>query len=489
MAKRNIKKSKKIRNLVVICSLFAILLSASTYAWFIGMKTVNVDKFEIDIATTEGLFLSMDGENWSYSLNPKTTAAYLDNTNTWADNGLIPMSTVGDMDSTSSTMKLYEKASLTAVPGGYRFLASRVNNYTDTDGKYIEGDGYVAFDLFIKNLSGEEYYVANNPLNEEAIYLTYNSEVKVSDTGGVQNTGIENSVRVGIVQIGRVIGDGSVATDVVTGITCTDDDDVTGICREAQIWEPNDTKHVQNAINWYNKSCYTRTGEDVYAEDSYNTVDGTCTPITEVEGAYPSLPTYSISRALEVDDNVNIYDGESYNTYTDNTITYDEYKQLEADESGVKNDAKLVEFPTFTDTTKMIKGENREAFMTLAPNSITKVRVYIWIEGQDIDNYDFAQLGKQISVSFGFTKERYEETDIPGYDGPSTDITGTTFSYVATGEVVLSDEAIAAGVQYNTSNKGFVIPKDYTTTFTFTDNGVSKTATYSASSWSVSDTV
>ena len=112
MAKRNIKKSKKIRNLVVICSLFAILLSASTYAWFIGMKTVNVDKFEIDIATTEGLFLSMDGENWSYSLNPKTTTAFLDNTNTWADNGLIPMSTVGDMDSTSSTMKLYEKASL-----------------------------------------------------------------------------------------------------------------------------------------------------------------------------------------------------------------------------------------------------------------------------------------------------------------------------------------------------------------------------------------
>ena len=488
MAKRNIKKSKKIRNLVVICSLFAILLSASTYAWFIGMKTVNVDKFEIDIATTEGLFLSMDGENWSYSLNPKTTTAYLDNTNTWADNGLIPMSTVGDMDSTSSTMKLYEKASLTAVPGGYRFLASRVNNYTDTDGKYIEGDGYVAFDLFIKNLSGEEYYVANNPLNEEAIYLTYNSEVKVSDTGGVQNTGIENSVRVGIVQIGRVIGDGSVDTDVVTGITCKGGDSVTGICREAQIWEPNDTKHVQNAINWYNKSCLTRKadpdGSNVYSNSSYN--DGVvCTEITDNDGAgYDPLPTYSISRDLGVDDNVNIYDGERYNTYTSNTVDYKTYFEAED-----KSDYKLVEFPTFTDTTKMIKGENREAFMTLAPNSITKVRVYIWIEGQDIDNYDFAQLGKQISVSFGFTKERYEETDIPGYDGPSTDITGTTFSYAADGEVVLSDEAIAAGVQYNTSNKGFVIPKDYTTTFTFTDNGVSKTATYSASSWSVSDTV
>ena len=60
--------------------------------------------------------------------------------------------------------------------------------------------------------------------------------------------------------------------------------------------------------------------------------------------------------------------------------------------------------------------------MSLAPNSITKLRVYIFIEGQDIDNYDFASLGKQITVNFGFTKERYTESDV-NYTGPSTDIT------------------------------------------------------------------
>ena len=85
--KQKIKRSRKIRNTVVVCSLFAILLSASTYAWFIGMKTVSVDKFDIDIATTEGLFLSMNGKDWSYSLNPKTADAYLNNANTWADEG------------------------------------------------------------------------------------------------------------------------------------------------------------------------------------------------------------------------------------------------------------------------------------------------------------------------------------------------------------------------------------------------------------------
>lgn len=486
--KQNVKKSKKIRNLVAICCLFAILLSVATYAWFIGMKTVSVDKFDIDIATTEGLFLSMDGENWSYSLNPKTTESYENNANTWADNGLIPMSSIGDMDATASRMKLYEKASLSAVTGGYRFLASRVNNYTatqETSGEYLEGKGYVAFDLFIKNLSGEAYYSDNEPLNEEAIYLTTNSEVKVSGTGGVANTGIENSVRVGIVQLGRVIGDGSVDPSVVTGITCADDEGsgVTGICRNAQIWEPNDTKHIQNAINWYNESCLVRTGADVNSKESYDTVPSTnCGEVT-TSGAYS---TYAISRALDVSDNVNIYDGADYNKYEANTMTYSEYLELPADgDNGEKNGAKLVEFPYFTDSMKVQKGTQRPTFMTLAPNSITKLRVYIWIEGQDIDNYDFAQLGKQISINFGFTKERYEEGDV-SYDGPDTDITGTTLGYSATGTVKVSEEAIAAGVQYNTAIKAFIIPKDYTSEFTFNDGEQSKTATYADGKWSIS---
>ena len=488
--KHNVKRSKKIRNTVALCCLFAILLSASTYAWFIGMKTVSVDKFDIDIATTEGLFLSMNGKDWSYSLNPKTAEAYENNANSWADDGLIPMSTVGDMDATSSRMKLYQKASLSAVTGGYRFLASRVNNYTntqETSGEYLEGKGYVAFDLFIKNSSGEAYYPINNPLNEEAIYLTVNSEVKVSDSGGVPNTGIENSVRVGIVQIGRVIGDGTASVPAITGISCADEgagaNKVTGICRNAQIWEPNDTKHVQNAINWYEESCLSRklSGTDVNAKASYDT-DGT-TPCGTVadDNAYA---TYAISRDLGVADNVNIYDGAAYNTYAANTMTYENYLLETDDGHGVKQGAKLVEFPYFTDTMKDIPGANRPAFMTLAPNSITKLRVYIWIEGQDIDNYDFAQLGKQISVNFGFTKERYEKDDV-GNDGPDTDITGTTLSYEPTGTIKVSDEAIAAGVQYNTAIKAFILPKGYATTFTFYDDDVEKTATYSAGSWSI----
>ena len=61
---------------------------------------------------------------------------------------------------------------------------------------------------------------------------------------------------------------------------------------------------------------------------------------------------------------------------------------------------------------KNLTSTSRPQFMTLAPNSITKVRIYVYIEGQDVDNYDFASLGKKISVAFGFTKERFFDEDV-----------------------------------------------------------------------------
>ena len=46
--------------------------------------------------------------------------------------------------------------------------------------------------------------------------------------------------------------------------------------------------------------------------------------------------------------------------------------------------------------------------MYIAPNSVTKVRVYIYLEGQDVDNYDLASLGNSIKINFGFTKDQWD---------------------------------------------------------------------------------
>ena len=365
--------------------------------------------------------------------------------NKWT--ALKPISTAGKINADHSRLVIYEKSSLTTSQGGYRLMSKILNNTTRTDGK--EADGYVVFDLFVKNLSGEAYYPTQNVDNEEAIYLTPESQVTVG-TSGTKDTGIENSVRVAFAQIGRVESDKDAS--VVTGITCATAGDVTGICaaKDAQIWEPNDTAHVANAISWYNTSCEKRTGDDVTESDSYS---GACEAI--VNGTH--YPTYVVSAEIDEEDNVDVYDGLKYNTY-----------------EATKTAGLLTDVDTLTDTEKMYTGTARPTFMTLAPNSITKIRVYVYIEGQDVDNYDFAQLGKSIQVNFGFTKERYTTDDYD--DEPVTIIPGAEntqiVDYPATGEVTEVTNAL-----WDATSKKFTTLKSYNA-FEFKEGEQKMKATY-----------
>ncbi len=392
--------TRRVRSLIIMFSLTAIILSVSTYAWFIGMRTVHVASFDVNIAATESLALSLDGQLWSDTVSITKNDFINESdpaTTWWADKGLVPMSSIGEMDVVSSRMKIFTKASLSSITGGYKLLASRVDNHSSGS---TEQDGYVAFDLYVKNFSGTQYLEELDEGGEEGIYLTADSLVSVA-ISGVADTGIENSIRVAFAQIGRVIAD---ETDGATirGITCNADEDenpsivdgVTGICRTAQIWEPNDTKHVESAIEWYNTTCLKRT-----IVDETTTYSGACGIVAN--GI--SYPTYAVADEIKSTDNVNIYDGAVYNTY-----------------GGSVTAGKLGQYDYFTDTKKMLEGTSRPEFMYLAPNSITKIRVYIYMEGQDVDNYDFASIGKAISVKFGFTKQMFDEEDT-GYTGPALD--------------------------------------------------------------------
>ena len=115
------------------------------------MRSVAVSSFDVEIATTDSLLLSLDGKKWATQVNINKSnfnddsVVYAGNTNSWGgENGLIPMSTVGAMDSSTSRMVLFEKASFTATKGGYRVMASQVDNSEE------EKEGYVVFDLFVK---------------------------------------------------------------------------------------------------------------------------------------------------------------------------------------------------------------------------------------------------------------------------------------------------------------------------------------------------
>ena len=185
-----------------------------------------------------------------------------------------------------------------------------------------------------------------------------------------------------------------------------------GICRVDNIWEPNDKVHTREALAYYKTSCKERIangtiGDNTFLKSAYNT-GRNCTNFTNGM----QIPTYVINDEINVGDNgtpdTDIYDGlNGYNK------TIGENKQL-------------IKYNYFTDTDKMIPDDERKAFLYLASNSITKVRVYIYLEGQDIDNYYHGGIPKdsldskgqnyglngyqnsKIMMNFGFTKSRFD---------------------------------------------------------------------------------
>ena len=458
MEENNLKNEKqkahtaRIKRLGILCASTAFILIVSTYAWFVGTQEVKVNPFEVKIAGTESLKLSLKGTNdsWSEEISFKNREELLNQVYTlganatdgelvsaggafttvnWptetpgeAQKGLVPISSIGEMDENASKMKLFEKSSITPSKGGYRLLASKINNDASYDKQTQKG--YVAFDLFVKNITGSWYNPILNKADEEAVYLTYDSAVYGTAAAGTSTTelpttlatlgtaedisnslGIENSVRVAFAQIGRVKGDTVYGTNnddanagavmiqnlkckngtggvknvnEVDAPTASDASLPTGICRVDNIWEPNDTSHYKPALDYFDAVCKERTDVDTWG--------GKC---ADPKNGIGQIATYAIRDEIK-SGSVDVYDG------------------LNGYETNVGSDKALFEKTYFTDTIKNYKGTSRPELMTLAPNSITKIRIYIYLEGQDIDNVDLAAKEQSIVVNFGFTKQRME---------------------------------------------------------------------------------
>lgn len=401
------RKVRKVSLLIVSIIITSIVLITETYAWFVGLSTVSVSDMTINISSVDGLELSLNASTWTSTTLSITSAAVTTNLNstysghknkwvgTGTGEGLIPISSSGDFQSTTGNgrLKIFGKSSMNSTAGGYNIVATQISNATN------ESDGYVAFDLFIRNGKNGTYDVDSSTYTDdmgEAIYLTTTSSATVSSAGAATDNGVANSLRVAFLRVGMVSSSANAAT--AQGITCATNTTtgVTGMCSlgTATIWEPNDKSHNAALITYFNtKACVKRTSASAYS--------GSCTPQAKnpVDGANDGsaaalannkfYPTNTVKKNIGGSNAVGIYDG--LNGWT-STIGSDKYLQTT---------------DTFTDTEKNLSADARPVFFKLAAYSITKVRVYIYLEGQDVDNYDLITKGKSIDIDFGFTKDKF----------------------------------------------------------------------------------
>ena len=173
------------------------------------------------------------------------------------------------------------------------------------------------------------------------LYLTPESNVTY---GGDTSFGIENAVRFAFVVEGSTFTGSSL--DVIQNLTTNDRNNV-------YVWEPNYDVHTLNGVN--------------NARDVYGINIGTTSDSLLYDGV-----------AKEFDKNKNI------TTTKANSRYYPEY------------------FSTVKVDYYTISGFNNNVKMFNIKNGISKIRVYMWIEGQDVDCENNASIGN-VALSLQFS--------------------------------------------------------------------------------------
>ncbi len=211
-------------------------------------------------------------------------------------------------------------------------------------------NGYIRTSLINENESREfSRYIAFDLFfkNEtgspisDNLYLDTGTEVTMEEGATEEMRGLLNSIRLGFVKVGSVSHDASV--NEIQNIGCSNN------CRSI-IYEPNSNAHTDLSIERAKKY-------------GVNLVNG------------ESFPTYA-----------SIRDGGPI--YVNNTV------------SGTAN----IDSSYFALQNTRKDGALGETLFEI-PDGITKARVYVWVEGQDIDSLETDSIGAEISISINFVKD------------------------------------------------------------------------------------
>lgn len=357
---RKRRSKKRLLLLLLLLLMTGVMLSTSTYAWFTSNRTVTVDDIDVEVSVGGGLQLSVDGTSWKSIITGDDIAGAI-NTYGAATNQMptvmTPVSTAANSLSNGylSMWKGDIETSETATNlGEYILTTTDVSTVTDSS---VEDPGantgknghFVMFDLFVRL---DEKSDADVP-----IYLTKSSDVIVTDGGA--DLGTQNSARVAFINQGSV-ANGSSISDIQALVT-TETSDI-------QVWEPNFDAHTDTGL----ANAYTYYNSDANG-DAYNKAV-----------AQSQLTYYGVTSQIQTANDIILSNANATDGKVNGTAA----------------------FAAVTPGLKTSKGWTTETaylkLLDLTPQTITKLRVYFWVEGQDVDNENNAS-GGQITLKLSFS--------------------------------------------------------------------------------------
>ena len=402
---RSKKSIRKIRSLLILMLLTLMLGLTATYAWFSTQRDIEVSGMRLNVEVAESLQISLDGEIWTQSIQIANMRQFYGtytgtgdgfaiyqakkpdaggNTN-YVPTELLPVSSAGEVANGKLQFvqgTIENNADGTTKLKGITACSENDLTATETVANRQNGNAqhpYLVFDMYLRNISAKTTGLDELLLNAgSAVWVNSGTADDGDQEGaGVAGTGLEYSARVGMVVYGNTIS--TTATNTQTKTIGQQIRELTAKGDEvAAIWEPNHKEHTAYVVA-NNGRGITSTSEEV---DTYG-----------VKVAVASAATKEIA-------NIN-----------------------------ATNDANLVAVDTFTpDYTTAEGGVDEKTIITntagnnlgIAPNQISKVRIYVWLEGQDPDCIDLASTGDKLNVTLKLTKDQTTNTDKNTYVGDGT---------------------------------------------------------------------
>ena len=399
MRENNERNSRKRLNaLILLVAFTAVLLIVSTYAWFSTQRNVNLSNLDGTVKVAEGLEISLDGSKWSNTIdfsqynNDQTVLKklYGETDHNIIPTEMLPVSTLGSEEiGTGKEIKFYRGTNTDQIKLGEiketKTTTGADNTATTAATNPDIYPGYYAIDFFLENSSAET-------TGEDILQLGADSKIAVKASGN-SSVGLENTPRVAFALMktdtdaaGASVAVGAQATTQAVILAATTGANST--IKDVAIWEPNAEKHVEYIVTNNNKVTFSAGDQTAYN-----------IPATNQFTDDLKMPTYALkaSAVSKTFDNLYNWDG---TTVTD--IAKQITLQTDSTNGAIKN---LLSVSTPATTVQSQTPTGTPTEFKIPKAQVCRVRMYIWLEGQDVDCINYASHGGGITVNVGLLKD------------------------------------------------------------------------------------
>lgn len=395
------KRKTDMKIIFFIILVAAALFIISTYAWFSTQKNISITNLSGIVEVAEGLEVSLDAKTWYNEIKLGDAEGELDiiddayeGHHNISPKELLPVSTLG-LAQTSDNLENLKmiRGRVTNSVQLDKIIAMNealVTAEYDTNVDNSGNDaypGYFAFDIFLKNSSKDASI-------QDPLQLNYDSSVQVLESTKAA-TGLQNTVRVAFAKYGTT----------TTGVVDASVDDQAAILKETAgigvgaqknyisdvaIWEPNSSDHVEYIVNNNNKVTWSAADKVTYKQH----LDGDRFKVTS------QLPTYALKDTAIGQSISNIYNWDGSESYVQKQNTLQTTKTSDSDFSISTDD----DYSIKEGVQNLVSTSNGTTKFEIAPNKICRMRIYVWLEGQDVDCINYASYGGGIKVDIGLVK-------------------------------------------------------------------------------------